>query len=428
MRLLAIETSCDETAAAVVRRDDGQDFAVVETNIVASQADLHSKYGGVYPEVASREHVKQILPVIAESLGLELRQKHRLPDFELRARFVAQAGKKGGDFGARHSISRGGIANATLTSESWAVAQKIHQIASRSYEFSSDIDAIAVTHGPGLIGSLLVGTQTAATLAMVTGKPLLPVNHLAGHIYASWIAPHPNPLLKEEREIKNLLASHTRRGKSEGGEPPKFPLLAMIVSGGHTMLLRMTGHHEYELLGQTRDDAAGEAFDKVAKLLGLGYPGGPLISKLATKGDRHAYNFPIGLEHEKTLDFSFSGLKTAVLREVQKIDKLDQPVKANIAASFERAAVEALLHRITQALNDQPVYDFILGGGVAANSYLRERLAALLAHRDVPVNLHVPPINLCTDNAAVIGAAAVFGNIQPVDPTKLETFSRLPLV
>lgn len=402
MRLLAIETSCDETAAAVVSRDDDQDFAVVESSVVASQADLHSKYGGVYPEVASREHVKQILPVIAEALGLELKQKHRLPDFELRARFVAQAGKDGGDFGARHSISREYIANATLTSESKATAQKIHQIASRSYEFSSDIDAIAVTHGPGLIGSLLVGTQTVATLAMVTGKPLLPVNHLAGHIYASFIA-------------------------GVGEAAPKFPLLAMIVSGGHTMLIRMTGHHEYELLGQTRDDAAGEAFDKVAKLLGLGYPGGPLISKLATKGDRHAYNFPIGLEHEKTLDFSFSGLKTAVLREVQKQTPLTDQAKANIAASFERVALEALLHRITQALNQQPVHDFILGGGVAANSYLRERLAALLAHRDVPVNLHVAPIELCTDNAAVIGAAAVFGDIQPVAPTKLETFSRLPL-
>ncbi len=349
MRILAIETSCDETAAAVVSRGDGQDFAVVESSVVASQADLHSKYGGVYPEVASREHVRQILPVIAEALGLELRQKHRLPDFK-----------------------------------------------------SDNIDAVAVTHGPGLIGSLLVGTQTAATLAMVTGKPLLPVNHLAGHIYASFIA-----------------------GVSDVA--PKFPLLAMIVSGGHTMLIRMTGHHKYELLGQTRDDAAGEAFDKVAKLLGLGYPGGPLISKLATKGDRHAYNFPIGLEHEKTLDFSFSGLKTAVLREVQKAGKLDETVKANIAASFERAVVEALLHRITQALNDQPVYDFILGGGVAANTCLRERLAALLAHRDVPVNLHVPPIALCTDNAAVIGAAALFGDIQPVKPVNLETFSRLPL-
>ena len=161
-----------------------------------------------------------------------------------------------------------------------------------------------------------------------------------------------------------------------------------------------------------------------------------MISKLATKGDRHAYNFPIGLEHEKTLDFSYSGLKTAVLREVQKMKTTDHVTKSNIAASFERAAVEALLQRIAQALNAQPVHDFILGGGVAANTYLRERLAALLAHLDVPVNLHVPPINLCTDNAAVIGAAALFGynantatdKIQPVEPENLQTFSRLPLV
>lgn len=350
MKLLAIETSCDETAAAVMERHEGEPLARTLSAVVASQVDLHEKYGGVYPEIASREHVVKILPVIAEALGAKDIVPGRLPTLDL-----------------------------------------------------SSIDAIAVTHGPGLIGSLLVGTQTAATLAALHNKPLLPVNHLAGHIYASFID-------REEVEAS-----------------PQFPLIAMIVSGGHTMLVRMKSHHDYELLGQTRDDAAGEAFDKVAKLIGLPYPGGPEISKLATRGNREAYNFPIGLAHEDALDFSFSGLKTAVLRQAQSEGVLTDKVKADLAASFERVAVDALLLKISKALDAYPVFDFILGGGVAANRHLRDRLAAMLAHRPVPVNLHVPPINLCTDNAEVIGAAALFGDIQPVKPTDLQTFSRLPL-
>ncbi len=350
MRILAVETSCDETAAAVIVRDDDADFATIETSIVASQAKLHQKYGGVYPEVASREHIKQILPVIAEALGLEPHYD-RLPDFAAK-----------------------------------------------------QINYLAVTHGPGLIGSLLVGTQTMASLAMATGTPLLPVNHLAGHIYASFI----------------------RQG--DAWQAPKFPLLALIASGGHTLLIRMNKHYDFELLGQTRDDAIGEAFDKVAKLLELPYPGGPQIGKLATKGNREAFDFPIGLAKEDTLDFSFSGLKTAVLRQVQALpEPISMHDKADIAASFEKAAIEALLLRIGQSLKQYPVHDFILGGGVAANSYLRERLATFLAYHSPPVTLHVPPLELCTDNAAVIGAAAAFGARKPVLPTQLETFARLPL-
>lgn len=350
MRILAVETSCDETAAAIVTKNDGDDLVTIETSIVASQISLHQKYGGVYPEVASREHVRQILPIICESLGLEITHPGRLPDFTVKS-----------------------------------------------------IEYLAVTHGPGLIGSLLVGTQTMAGLSLASGVPLLQVNHLAGHIYASFI-----------RHQENQTA-------------PRFPLMSLVVSGGHSMLIYMKGHHEYQLLGQTRDDAIGEAFDKVAKLLGLPYPGGPQISKLAEHGNREAYNFPIGLEKEDTLDFSFSGLKTAVLREVQNKDLTVQE-KADIAASFERAAVEALLVKTAKALNQFPVKDFILGGGVAANRYLRERLGSLLAYRTPAVTFHVPPIQLCTDNAAVIGAAAAFGDLKPINPVELQTFARLPLV
>lgn len=359
MRILAIETSCDETAAAVMEVTADSPWVKTVASVVASQAQLHEKYGGVYPEVASREHIRKILPVLAEALGLPVYERGRLPDFS-----------------------------------------------------AAGIDYLAVTVGPGLIGSLLVGTQTVAALGYATGLPILPVNHLAGHIYASWI---------DSAELKHTQQAH---------RPPEFPLMSLVVSGGHTMLIYMKAHHHFELLGQTRDDAAGEAFDKVAKLLGLGYPGGPLVSQLALKGNRQAYKFPIGLEHEATCDFSFSGLKTAVLREVQKAGEVAPHgvAAANIAASFEKAVVEALLLKTSHALQRRPVRHFILGGGVAANTYLRERLATFLAHKSPAVILHVPPSGLCTDNAEVIGAAAAFSDLTPVAPSELKTYARYPLV
>lgn len=351
MRILAIETSCDETAAAVVSREVNAPLAITERSIVASQIKLHEKYGGVYPEVASREHIRQILPIIAEALGLPTAEPDRLPSLSLKG-----------------------------------------------------IDYLAVTHGPGLIGSLLIGVQTVAALGLSTGVPVLQVNHLAGHIYASFIDFGDN-------------------------EPPAFPLVALIVSGGHTMLVKMTGHHQYQLLGQTRDDAVGEAFDKVAKLLDLPYPGGPQISRLASQGDRFAFNFPVADLGNDTLDFSYSGLKTSVLRAVEKLPKpLTARHRTDIAASFERAAVDALLGRTIAALRTYPARHLILGGGVAANTYLRERLTATLAYQLAPITLHVPPIEICTDNAAVIGAAAVFGNLQPTSPVDLTTHARLPLI
>ncbi len=352
MRILAIETSCDETAAALVTRDKEASFVTIEKSVVASQVDLHKKYGGVYPEVASREHIRTLLPVISEALGLVPETGRQLPHFDWR-----------------------------------------------------DIDALAVTQGPGLIGSLLIGVQTVATLSYVTKTPLIPVNHLSGHIYASFIQHAPDTAV------------------------PRFPLMALVVSGGHTMLVLMRDHHEYELLGQTRDDAAGEAFDKVAKLLGLGYPGGPEIGRMALQGDRHAYDLPIGLEHEKTFDFSFSGLKTAVLRLVQQQSQpLTQEIKANIAASFERAVIEALLFKTSKALDTFAVRHFVIGGGVSANRYLRERFATFLAHRVPSVELFIAPPELCTDNAAVIGASAAFMADKITDPLAVEAFARFPLV
>lgn len=351
MRILAIETSCDETAAAVIRKESSHGYVVIESSIVASQASLHAKYGGVYPEVASREHVRHILPVIAEALGLKMPPGGRLP----------------------------------------------------KADFSS-IDRIAVTIGPGLIGSLLVGVQSAATISLTTGIPLFAINHLAGHVYASFIQ-------QGEEKV------------------PKFPLLAMIVSGGHTLLVLMKGHYDFQVIGETLDDAAGEAFDKVARLLELGYPGGPEISRMAVKGNRHAFQFPIALAHDSTYNFSFSGLKTAVLRQIQKESKpLHDTTKADVAASFERVVVESLLVKLNRALDDYPVRSVILGGGVAANSYLRQRMSTLLAHRIPEFHLFVPPIELCTDNGAVIGAAAAFCPDKPTKPGQIQAYSRLGLV
>ncbi len=351
MRILAVETSCDETAAAIVVRHGDEPHVTIEASVVASQIELHQKYGGVYPEVASREHIRTIAPVLAETLGLGPARAGCLPELRL-----------------------------------------------------DGIDRLAVTHGPGLIGSLLVGVQTLATLSYARSLPLYSVNHLSGHIYAAFIQ------------------------QSKESKVPRFPLMALIVSGGHTMLVYMQGHHHYQLLGQTRDDAAGEAFDKVAKLLGLSYPGGPVVSKLAQSGNRQAWRFPIGLEHDDSLDFSFSGLKTAVLRLVEERSPLTDQDKADSAAAFELAVVEALLLKSSRALDLWPVRDFVLGGGVSANGYLRERFALLLAHRTPAVQLHVAPYELCTDNAAVIGASAAFLPAQSGDPRLVEAFPRLSLV
>jgi N6-L-threonylcarbamoyladenine synthase len=306
--ILGIESSCDETAAAVVaggRR--------VLSNVIASQVDLHKKYGGVVPEIASRKHLELILPTIREA--------------------VAKAG-------------------TTL----------------------AEIDAIAVTHGPGLVGALLVGLSAAKALAFALDKPLIGVNHLQGHIYA------------------NMLVE----------EPPEFPLVCLIVSGGHTDLVYMREHGQMELLGRTRDDAAGEAFDKVARSCGLGYPGGPQVERLAKLGNPDAIPLPTA-RTEDPYDFSFSGLKTAVLQYVQRRGELDEQGKADLAASFQRAVTTALMEKTVHAAREKGVRQVILAGGVAANGALRQVMAEGLAPHGI--RLGYPPPVLCTDNAAMIAAA-----------------------
>jgi N6-L-threonylcarbamoyladenine synthase len=312
-RILAIETSCDETAAAIL--ENGR---VLLASTVASQMDIHARYGGVFPEVASRQHVLSILPVIEETL-----------------------------------------AKAHLSLE--------------------NIDAIAATRGPGLAGSLLVGLNAAKGLAIGTGLPLVGVNHLEGHIYSAW--------------VHNL-------GDVPSSEP-QFPLMALLVSGGHTELNLMEDHLKYQRLGATLDDAAGEAFDKVARLLGLPYPGGPSVQKAAEQGDPTAFKFPrawLG----GTLNFSFSGLKTAVLKEVKLMQGISLPVAA-MAASFQAAVVDVLFQKTMQAAREHAVKEIIVGGGVSANKPLRE---AFLAQKEFPVK--IPPLSLCTDNAAMIAAAGYY--------------------
>jgi N6-L-threonylcarbamoyladenine synthase len=312
-RILAIETSCDETAAAVL--ENGR---VLLASTVASQMDIHARYGGVYPEVASRQHVLSILPVIEETL-----------------------------------------AKAHLTLE--------------------NIDAVAATRGPGLAGSLVVGLNAAKGIALGADLPLVGVNHLEGHIYSAWV--------HEAGDIPTL--------------EPQFPLMALLVSGGHTELNLMEDHLNYRHLGATLDDAAGEAFDKVARLLGLPYPGGPSVQKAAEEGDPTAFKFPRAWL-EGTWNFSFSGLKTAVLKEIKKLDGRPLPV-ADMAASFQAAVVEVLFQKTMLAAREFAAKEIIVGGGVSANKPLR---VAFLAQTEFPTN--IPRLSLCTDNAAMVAAAGYY--------------------
>jgi len=309
--ILALETSCDDTCAAVVTHD-----GEIRSNVVSSQG-VHDRYGGVVPEIASRHHLELVNAVVDDAL--------------------AQAGAR-----------------------------------------LDDADLIAVTQGPGLIGALLIGVATAKALAASRELPLAPVDHLQGHVAANFLAPDPI-------------------------EPP---FLCLLASGGHTLLARVTEHGSHERLGTTLDDAAGEAFDKGARLLGLGYPGGPALSTLAAQGDAHAFAFPTA-ERVKGLDFSFAGLKTALLYKTRELGPEETARRAaDLAASYEHAIVESLIARVERALRDEPGARLAIGGGVAANRLLRERAAAL----GVPVK--IPPPSLCTDNAAMIASAARW--VEPV--------------
>jgi len=336
--ILGIETSCDETAAAVV--EDGQSIL---SNVVASQIEIHRRYGGVFPEVASRQHVLSITPVVEEARG--------------------EAGV------------------------SW-----------------DDLEAVAVTYGPGLAGSLLVGVNAAKGIALGCGLPLLGINHIEAHIYANWLPPLPPPQpFDPSAEFRASLAQgRLWGGKKGGGEGPNinFPVLCLVVSGGHTELILMSDHGRYQRLGGTLDDAAGEAFDKVGRLLGFDYPGGPAIEQAARYGDPTAFDLPRAWLGD-SYDFSFSGLKTAVLRIVQKYER-QLPV-VDLAASFQVAVVDVLVEKAKRAAEEYRAEQILLAGGVAANKLLRQEMAQ---RSTLPVLC--PPISLCTDNAAMVAAAAYF--------------------
>ncbi len=346
--ILAIETSCDETAAAVL-----QDGRTIRSNVVATQIDIHRRYGGVFPEVASRQHVLAIHPVLSQA-----------------------------------------IHDAGL--------QRVSQV-----------DAIAVTHGPGLAGSLLVGVNTAKAMSLASGVPLLPVNHLEGHIYSNWILANGVEPLPEDA----------------------FPVVVLIVSGGHTELVLMTEHCRYQRLGGTLDDAAGEAFDKVARLLDLGFPGGPAIQKTAEKGDPKRFALPRALLHDskRPYDFSFSGLKTAVVNLTRQLEDAganlqDEQLAADLAASFQDAVVDVLVAKTVNAALAHDAQRVCICGGVSANARLR-KVACERCH-DNGLSVHIPPLYLCTDNAAMIGTAAYYRQrVEPdfVAPLDLDIYANLPL-
>ncbi|MDA0769812.1 MAG: tRNA (adenosine(37)-N6)-threonylcarbamoyltransferase complex transferase subunit TsaD [Chloroflexi bacterium] len=320
MKIIGIESSCDESAAAVI--EDGR---VIHSNVIASQAEMHAQYGGIVPEVASRQHMITIIPVMQEALE--------------------QAGMK-----------------------------------------ASELDGIAVTYGPGLAGSLLIGVNAAKGLALANELPFIGINHLEGHIYASWL---------------------------EDMDPEQgtgFPLICLIASGGHTDLILMEGHGRYTLVGRTRDDAAGEAFDKAARVLGLGFPGGPAIQKASESSVAGEARFPRPTVKD-SLDFSFSGLKSAVVRRAQEKhmypppedSELDPQQVANVAAAFQEAMVDSMVTQTIAAAKLHKVKGILLGGGVASNSLLRVEM-----RKRAPVEVIVPAPALCTDNGAMIGAAAFF--------------------
>lgn len=350
MRILGIESSCDETAAAVV--EDGH---LLLSNVVKSQIDIHKVYGGVIPEIAARSHIEVINPVINQALK-----------------------------------------DAGLT---W-----------------NDIDGIAVTYAPGLLGSLLVGTLAARTLSLQKNIPLYPIHHVEAHVYANFVT---------EQSPQQEARKHLDLPKNQ----PKFPMLALIVSGGHSQLVLFKNHGDYKLLGQTQDDAVGEAFDKVAKILGLPYPGGPSIAEAARNGNPEKYQLPKA-KLAGAYDFSFSGLKTAVLRAVQRevgVDTtfpsyelsalLNESQKADFAASFQRTAVETLVDKAEKAFHDHSPASVVIAGGVAANQELRRILKQRLA-----LEVEYAPIELCTDNGAMIATLGCFyaQQNQPISPLELE--------
>lgn len=341
MKILAIETSCDETSSAIV--ENGRK---IFSNIVSSQVDFHKKYGGIVPEIAARKHVEVVNAVIQQAMD-----------------------------------------EANLTYK--------------------QIDAIAVTHGPGLVVALMVGICAAKALAFSLDKPLIAVNHLEGHIYSNFLTPAHSPLLMEN-----------------GNKGARFPFICLLVSGGHTMIILAKDHGKYEIIGKTRDDAAGEAFDKVARFLNLGYPGGPIIDSIAKQGNPRVIAFPkIMSEKEHAFDFSFSGIKTAVINYCHKQkDPINIP---DLTASFQQAVVDVLTEKTIRAANDKKIKTITLAGGVSANSALRE--AFIQKGKENNLNIILPQIDLCTDNAAMIASAAFFVFKRNSRPSEIKATANLSL-
>jgi len=336
MRVLAIETSCDDTGAAVVLNG-----RKILSNVVSSQVSIHQKYGGVVPELASRKHIEMIVPIVTEALE---------------------------------------TAKLTL----------------------KGIDGIAVTQGPGLVGSLLVGLSFAKSLSFAAGCPLVGVNHIEAHLSAIFLE----------------------------DKPPRFPFIGLVVSGGHTSLFRVDGFGKYRRLGQTRDDAAGEAFDKVAKLLGLGYPGGPIIDELSKTGNPKAIRFPRPSLGKNSFDFSFSGLKTAVVNYVKShpepVEDYPKGLIRNIVSSFQEAVVDVLVRKTLQAAQYQGLRKIVLSGGVAANRLLRERMREEASDQNLRV--YIPSPAFCTDNAAMVGVVGYEYLRRGIrSDYSLNAFSNLPL-
>ncbi len=340
MNILGIESSCDETGVALVETV-GEDTPRLRAHALHSQIEMHQAYGGVVPELASRDHIRRVLP--------------------LARQVMAEAG-------------------ATL----------------------ADIDYIAFTRGPGLAGALLVGAGVASALAAALQRPAIGVHHLEGHLLSPFLSV----------------------------DPPQFPFVALLVSGGHTQLMRVDGVGRYTLLGETIDDAAGEAFDKSAKLLGLGYPGGPALARLAEFGDASAFDLPRPLLHSGNLDFSFAGLKTAVRTQVMKLGNICEQDKANLAAATQLAIVDVLVRKSLQALHETGCTRIVVAGGVGANAKLREQLDAECAKRQIRV--HYPELALCTDNGAMIALAAAMrlqrGNAGASTDYAFNVLPRWPLV
>ena len=317
--ILAIESSCDETAVAIIK--NGHEILA---NVVSTQIEIHRRYGGVVPEIASRKHLELINAVVQEALDQ---------------------------------------ANMVL----------------------DDVTHIAVTYGPGLVGALLVGVATAKALAFASGKPLIGVHHIEGHICANF-------LVKQDFQ---------------------FPLVCLVVSGGHTNIIKITDHGQYLLLGQTKDDAAGEAYDKIARAIGLPYPGGPHIEQLSREGNANAIELPRAWMGDDSYDFSFSGLKSAVLNYINKAKMKGEEINpADVAASFQQAVLDVLVQKTVRAAVENGVSNILLAGGVAANGTLRDQLqTAANAHN---IQVHYPPVHFCTDNAAMIGAAAHYKAVKAI--------------